>query len=67
MAGEIKIYINAVRANMNMTQDEWAKELGVDRQTVQNWEAGKTKPDIEQVRKMSKLSSIPIDFIFCRV
>lgn len=59
-----KIYLDAVRVNAHMTQPEWAKELGVSTNTVLNWEIGKTSPTLEQARKMSKLSGIPLDFIF---
>ena len=29
-----------------------------------NWEKGKTEPTLSQLRKMSELSGIPMDFIF---
>lgn len=59
-----KINLTAVRANAEKTQEEWAELLGVTKQTVCNWEAGKTCPDLAKVRRMSELSGVPIDFIF---
>ena len=59
-----KISLEAVRVNAKMTQKEWAKELGVSNATVVNWEKGKTEPSLSQLRKMSELSGIPIDYIF---
>lgn len=59
-----KINLTAVRANTGMTQKEWANELGVTYYTVNNWETGKTCPNSIQLRKMSELSGIPMDFIF---
>ncbi len=59
-----KINLVAVRANAGKTQDEWAELLEVTKQTVGNWESGKTCPTLAQVRKMSELSGIPLDFIF---
>ena len=59
-----KISLEAVRVNAKMTQKEWAKLLGVSNSTVVNWEKGKTEPTLSQLRKMSELSGIPMDFIF---
>lgn len=39
-------------------------KLGVTNATVNNWENGKTEPTLSQLRKMSDLSGIPMDFIF---
>lgn len=60
----VRICLKAVRVNCDMTQEEFSKELGVDKSTVWNWENGKGEPNVTQLRKMSELSSIPMDFIF---
>lgn len=59
-----KINLAAVRTNANMNQREWAKELNVDLSTITNWEKGRSEPNASQLRKMSELSGIPMDFIF---
>lgn len=59
-----KISLEAVRVNAGMSQKEWAKRLGVSNNTVINWEKGNTEPTLSQVREMSLLSGIPMDFIF---
>ena len=59
-----KISLEAVRVNAGMSQKEWAKKLGVSSNTVINWEKGNTEPTLSQVREMSLLSGIPMDFIF---
>lgn len=59
-----RISLEAVRVNANMKQKEWAKMLGVSQATVVNWEKGNTEPSLSQLRKMSELSGIPMDFIF---
>lgn len=59
-----RITLKAVRVNANMEQKEWAKILGVSQATVVNWERGNTEPTLSQLRKMSELSGIPMDFIF---
>lgn len=60
----VKIRLAAVRVNAGMTQEEWSEKLGVTKQTVCNWESGKTCPNLTQVKTMSNLSGVPIDFIF---
>ncbi len=62
----MKIFLDAVRVNAGMTNAEWARELGVTSATVTNWESGATKPNLEQIRRMSELSGIPMDYIFSR-
>lgn len=59
-----RISLKAVRVNADMEQKEWAKEVGVSVATVINWEKGNTEPSLSQLRKMSELSGIPMDFIF---
>ena len=59
-----KISLEAVRVNAKCNQKEWAELLGVSNKTVVNWENGTTEPTLSQLRKMSELSGIPMDFIF---
>ena len=47
-----------------MTQREWAESLNVTVDTVLNWEKGKSEPRLSELRKMSELSGIPMDYIF---
>lgn len=59
-----KINLAAVRTNAKMNQREWAKALNVEVSTISNWEKGRSEPNASQLRKMSELSGIPMDFIF---
>lgn len=61
---DIEISIAAARVNSKMTQKEFADKIGVSLATVTNWEKGKTEPDASQLRVISKLSGIPMDYIF---
>lgn len=65
MYDKIKIILPAVRANTRLTQQEFADKIGVSKDTVFNWENGKSVPNINQLRTMSELSGIPMDFIYC--
>lgn len=44
-----------------LTQESAAESLGVSRQSVSNWETGKTYPDIVSVIRMSGLYSVSLD------
>ena len=59
-----RISLEAVRVNAKKTQKEWAKLLGVSNATIVSWEKGNTEPNLSQLRKMSELSGVPMDFIF---
>lgn len=49
------------RVQAELTQEQAAEKLGVSRQTVSNWENGKTYPDIISVIKMSDLYGVSLD------
>lgn len=59
-----QICLAAARVNAGMTQTEWASEIGVSRNTVTNWESGNSEPTASQLRRISELSHISMDFIF---
>lgn len=60
----IRISLAAARVNARMTQQELANALNVSKVTVCNWETGKTEPSLSQLILISKLSGIPMDYIF---
>lgn len=67
MKGGVKmprISLEAARVNAKLTQKELAEELGISNATVVNWEKGVTEPTLSQLRKISQLSGIPMDFIY---
>lgn len=59
-----RISLEAARVNAGLTQKELAKMLGVSNVTIVNWEKGNSEPSVSQLRKISELSGIPMDFIF---
>lgn len=59
-----KISLAAARVNANLKQEELAKLLGVNKSTIVSWEKGKTEPNANQLKKISAISRIPMDFIF---
>ena len=46
--------IKALRQQKNMTQDELAEALFVTRQTVSNYETGRSRPDVEMLLKIAE-------------
>lgn len=60
---ELQISLAAARTNAQLTQEDVAKGLGVGKQTIVNWEKGKTQPKITQAKEMCKLYNIPYDNI----
>lgn len=47
--------IKQLRIRKNMTQDELAERLFVTRQTVSNYETGKSKPDVEMLVRIAEI------------
>lgn len=58
---DIGLKIKNARIDAQFTQEQVAEVLGVSRQTMSNWENGKTYPDIVSVIKMSDLYEISLD------
>ena len=55
------ITIKAARVNVGLTQEQAAKELGITRATLANYESGRTSPDIELGKKMASLYQTTVD------
>ena len=52
--------IKQVRESKQLTQDDLASKLFVSRQTISNYETGRTRPDIETLIKLSSVLDIDI-------
>ena len=59
----LQISLAAARVNADMTQEDVAHSLRVGKQTVVNWEKGKTTPSFATINALSALYGIPIDNI----
>ena len=60
----IQISLEAARVNAQMTQDEAANKIGVTKQTLLNWEKGRSAPTIKQSRIIESVYGIPLENIF---
>jgi len=52
-----KARVIALRRDLEMSQEEFAKKLGVSWSTVNRWESGKTGPGPQAVRDMQDLAA----------
>lgn len=60
----MKITLKAARVNKGMTQDEAAKAFGISRNTLGNWESGKTSPDGVLLHKIGEVYECNLNDIF---
>lgn len=61
----MRVTLKALRANKGMTQEEAAKAIGVSQYTWQNYEHGKTFPDVPTIKKIEKKFNVTYnDIIF---
>lgn len=61
----MKLTLKAARTNVGMSQADAAKAIGVTRDTLSNWETGKTFPNVIQIRKIEETYKVEYnDIIF---
>lgn len=49
------------RVELNLTQEYVAEVLGITRQTISNWENGRSYPDIERMIRLSDVYLLSLD------
>ncbi len=52
--------LRKLREQKGFTQSEVAERLFITRQTVSNWETGKTEPDLDSLGKLCELYGVPV-------
>ena len=55
--------IKELRAENELLQSDLASRLKVRQNTVSNWETGRSEPDQDALREMSKIFDVSIDYI----
>lgn len=55
--------LKEARKNAGLTQVELAEKVCVSRQAITKWEAGKGIPDVDNLRALSKVLNVSIDFL----
>lgn len=57
----IKEMVRVLRTRSRMTQAQFARALGVTRETVAHYEGGGMRPSLERLEMMAKLSGLSIN------
>lgn len=55
--------LKILRNRAQKTQEEVAKDLNLEKQTYQNYELGKRKPNIEILKKIADYFDVSLDFL----
>lgn len=58
---EVGAQIKKCRGNLGISQEELAERIYVSRQTISNWETGKSYPDIHSLVLLSTLFNVSLD------
>lgn len=58
-----RITLKAARINAGLSQTDAAREIGISRATLLNYEAGKTVPDVLTTRKIEDVYKFPVKYI----
>ena len=60
---EFKISLRAARINAELTQKQVAKLMGRTKQTIVNWESGKTEISFGDVLRLCQVYDVPVEYI----
>ena len=60
---EPKITLKAARVNAELTLDDVAERIGKSKQSIENWENGKTPIKYSDLLKLSEIYEMPIQYI----
>ena len=58
---EVSTQIRKYRTNIGISKEQMAEQIFVTRQTVSNWETGKSYPDIHSLILLSSLFNVSLD------
>lgn len=56
--------LKSLRKNSNMTQVQLAEKINVTQGTIANWERGVREPDMETIKKIANVLSVPVERFF---
>ena len=58
-----KITLKAARVNAELTLDDVAERIGKSKQSIENWENGKTPIKYSDLLKLSEIYEMPVKYI----
>lgn len=56
--------IRGLREGLGLTQDEFAKRIGMTKQAVSSWESGQIKPSVDTLAKIASEFGAKIESFF---
>ena len=60
---ELSSKIEKLRKQKGLSQEEFANEMGVSRQSVFKWESGENTPDLDKIKKLASLFNVSFDVL----
>ena len=58
---ELGSHIKEHRTELGLSQDDLAERIYVSRQTISNWECGRTYPDVQSLLLLSNVFGVTVD------
>lgn len=55
--------LKKTRKTTGLSTSEVAEKMHVSKRTIENYESGKTNPDLDTLKKFSKLYGVTIDYL----
>lgn len=55
--------LNELRKKNNLSQEELGNYLGVAKNTISNWESGRSEPDIKTINMISQYFGVTTDYL----
>ena len=62
----IGVWIKQYREKNDISQEDFGKKVGVNKQTVSKWENGSLEPSVEMYYQFSQIFGVPLDEIITR-
>lgn len=59
----MKVSLRAARVDVGLRQQDMADKLGVNKKTIQSWEAGRTVPKADMIPNICEVLSRPYNEI----
>ncbi|SKC92314.1 helix-turn-helix domain-containing protein [Maledivibacter halophilus] len=59
----LSIRLQELRKKANLSQEELAEKLELSRQAISKWESEQSKPDINNIIKLSEIYNVSTDYI----
>ena len=58
--------LETLRARDGLSQEQVARQLGVSRNTMKNWEDGVTEPNASQIKALADMFGVTTDYLLDR-